>query len=123
MAIIIVNFALICYSAAVIAEQRTSLVSRGILIFLTAGVICDITSTILMIIGSRNTPITFHGVLGYTALAAMLVDTIIIWRYWTQHKTTFRVPSRLHLYTRAAFIWWVFAYIAGIMIISMSPRL
>ena len=120
IAIIIVNFALLFYSIAVIAEQRTSAVSRAVLAFLTAGILCDVTSTILMIIGSRNIPITVHGVLGYTALFAMLIDTVIIWRYWIQNKGTFKVHRKLHLYTRIAYAWWVAAYIAGAIIASIG---
>jgi uncharacterized repeat protein (TIGR03987 family) len=115
-AVIIVTFAMLFYSIAVIAEQRTSVVSRVILLFLTAGVFCDVTATILMIIGSRNTPVTIHGVLGYTALIAMLSDTVIIWRYWINSKGSFRMLRQFHLYTRIAYIWWITAYIAGALV-------
>jgi uncharacterized repeat protein (TIGR03987 family) len=115
-AIIIVTFALLFYSIAVVKEQRNSTISKHILSFLTAGISCDIASTALMIIGSRNIPITVHGVLGYTALLAMLVDTILIWRRWMIEGSRSKVPKGLHLYTRIAYGWWLFAYIAGAII-------
>jgi uncharacterized repeat protein (TIGR03987 family) len=115
-AVIIVTFALLFYSVGVIQEQRKSAISKQILSFLTAGIICDIASTTLMIIGSRNIPITLHGLLGYSALAAMLVDTILIWRHWISERGRIKVPHKLHLYTRIAYGWWVFAYIAGAII-------
>ncbi|HMD67279.1 MAG TPA: hypothetical protein VKF42_00275 [Chitinivibrionales bacterium] len=111
--VVIVTCALIFYSVAVITEQRKSVVSRVVLIFLTAGIACDITATLYMIIGSRNIPITVHGVIGYSALLAMLVDTLLIWGHWRRNRGRRPVPRGIHWYTRIAYGWWVVAYIAG----------
>ena len=119
-AVIIVTFAMLFYSIAVIAEQRTSVVSRVILLFLTAGVFCDVTATILMIIGSRKIPLTVHGFIGYSALIVMLVDAILMWRLWLKRSET-DVGSSLNVYTRLAYSWWVIAYIAGA-IIAMTLK-
>ena len=108
---VIVTAALIAYSMAVITEQRKKAISGFVLLFLTIGISLDITATIFMIVGSHRIPITFHGVLGYTALAAMLIDTVLIWR--AHLRTANMVPKNLHLYTRVAYIWWVIAYFAG----------
>jgi hypothetical protein len=115
-AVVVVTFALLFYSAAVIAEQRKSLVSKRVLFFLTVGVCLDITATVLMILGSGNTPLTIHGVIGYTALSVMLVDTALIWRFWIRNGGECHVPRSLNIYTRIAFGWWVVAYIAGAII-------
>ncbi|HMF32940.1 MAG TPA: hypothetical protein VKK79_16070 [Candidatus Lokiarchaeia archaeon] len=115
-AIVVVTFALAFYSIAVIAEQRKSAISKVVLLFITTGVCCDVTSTILMIVGSNNIPFTIHGVLGYTALAVMLVDTGRIWRFWRKNGGGTIVPRKLHLYTRIAYCWWIIAYIAGAII-------
>jgi len=114
-AVIVVTFALIFYSIGVITEQRKSYLSKRVLFFLTAGIIFDISSTTLMIIGSSNIPITVHGFLGYTALTVMLIDTILVWRHWAREGNS-QVPRRLHIYTRFAYGWWVIAYIAGAII-------
>lgn len=116
-AVVVVSFALIFYSIGAITEQRKGYVSRLVLFFLTAGVILDITSTILMIINSGNIPITVHGIIGYTALLAMLIDAVLIWRHWRKNGSS-PVPHKLHLYTRIAYGWWVIAYIAGAIISS-----
>jgi hypothetical protein len=108
---VIVTFALISYSIAVITEQRKHSISKFILTFLTIGITLDITATIVMIIGSSNIPLTFHGILGYSALIVMLADTICIWRLKLNHVAL--VPRKLHLYTRVAYSWWVIAYFAG----------
>ena len=119
-AVIVVTFALISYSIAILTEQRKGYISKVVLGFLTAGVLLDITSTILMIIGSRKIPITIHGFIGYSALLVMLIDTILIWRFWCKNRGT-QVPHVLNIYTRLAYCWWVIAYIAGA-IIAMTIK-
>ena len=116
-AVVVVTFALLFYSIAVISEQRRHALSRGILVFLTLGVIFDISSTVLMIIGSGKIPITVHGLLGYSALTVMLIDAVLLWRFWLQNQNT-NVTRNLNIYTRIVYGWWVVAYIAGA-IISM----
>ena len=111
-ATVVVTFALIFYSIGVITEQRKSAISTRVLLFLTAGVLFDIASTALMIVGSTNIPLTVHGVIGYSALLAMLVDAILIWRHWIRNGSS-RITRGLHLYTRIAYSWWVMAYIIG----------
>jgi hypothetical protein len=114
-AVVIVTFALIFYAIAVVTEQRKGRISKLVLTFLTAGVFFDIFSTTLMIIGSRKIPITVHGFIGYSALMVMLIDTIMIWRFWRRNGDR-HVPRWLNLYTRFAYGWWVIAYIAGAII-------
>jgi uncharacterized repeat protein (TIGR03987 family) len=120
-AVIVVTFALVFYSIAVLTEQRKYAVSKRVLTFLTAGVAFDISSTVLMIIGSRKIPITIHGFVGYSALLVMLIDTILVWRFWLKNKST-QVPRSLNIYTRLAYSWWVIAYIAGA-IIAMTLKI
>lgn len=114
--VIVVTFALAFYSVAVMAEQRKKTLSRKVLYCLTAGVCLDVSSTALMIIGSRNLHLTVHGVIGYAALAAMLADTTLVWRLWRKQGPGCSVPRWLNLYTRYAYVWWVIAYVAGAII-------
>jgi len=118
--IIIVNLALISYSIAIITEQRKKLVTGFVLTFLTIGVILDITATICMIIGSENSFITVHGVIGYLALAVMLIDAIKLWKLWLVERKPTVVNKKLHLYSRYAYAWWVIAYITGAVIVALS---
>ena len=103
-----------------ITEQRRCCISKRVLVFLTGGIALDISSTTLMIIGSHNIPLTIHGIIGYTALAIMLADTILVWRFWIRNRDI-HVPRSLNLYTRYAYGWWVIASIAGA-IISMTLK-
>ena len=109
----VVSLALIAYSIGIITEQRTHKVSLRVLRFVTLGIILDITATIFMIAGSPNSPFTIHGFLGYSALAAMLIDVILIWRLKFNKGIDAEVTSALHHYSRYAYLWWVIAFITG----------
>ena len=119
-AVVVVTFALIFYSVAVITEQKKSAVTKLILLFLTGGVLLDISSTVLMIVGSTNIPLTVHGVIGYSALLVMLIDTTLVWRHWIRNGRS-AIPRSIHLYTRIAYGWWVIAYIFGAVMSVLLP--
>lgn len=116
---IIVNFALIAYSIAIITEQRKKIVTNTVLSFLTVGVVFDIIATACMIIGSESSPFTLHGILGYSSLTAMLIDCVLIWRFRLSHGAAVLVDRKLHLYSRLAYSWWILAYITGAVLIAV----
>lgn len=118
--VIIVNLALISYSIAIITEQRRKIINGFVLTFLTTGVVLDITATICMIIGSENSFITFHGIIGYLALAVMLIDAVLLWKVWMIKKEPTTVSRKLHMYSRYAYAWWVIAYITGALIVALG---
>lgn len=116
---IIVNFALLAYTIAIVIEQRKRLINNQVLTFLTTGVLLDITATICMIAGSTHSAITLHGMLGYSALLAMLVDCILLWRHRQTQGAEAQVARTLHLYSRYAYIWWIAAYITGAVLVAV----
>jgi hypothetical protein len=107
----LVTFAL-NVSIGVISEHRKRVINRRVLVFLTVGVMLDISSTVLMIIGSGKIPITVHGFIGYSALMVMLTDTILAWCYRCKNGDK-QISNGLNIYTKIAFGWWVVAYIVG----------
>ncbi|MGC1374902.1 MAG: hypothetical protein WA821_01680 [Anaerolineales bacterium] len=119
---IIVTGALIAYSIFIFAKQRQCVLTRFVLTALTLGLVLDITATAVMMIGSRNIPITPHGVLGYSALAGMLVDTLLIWRHWRSAKKHEPISKNLQAYTWLAYGWWVLAYVAGGLLAAFALR-
>lgn len=119
IAVIIVNLALITYSIGVITEQRKKTISNKTLGFLTVGVVFDSAATVCMIIGSSAEGITFHGILGYSALLMMLTDGILWWRFRLKNAQETPVPKKLHLYSRYAYSWWVIAYVTGAIIVAV----
>jgi hypothetical protein len=116
----VVTLALISYSIAILTEQRKRLVINLVLVFLTLGVILDISATAMMIIVSENSPFTLHGILGYSSLTLMVIDAVLLWRFRTKNGPSERVSRPLHLYSRIAYIWWVAAYITGTLMVVLK---
>ena len=114
----VVVLALACYTLGVVAVQRSGHVSARAARLLLAGVVFDVTATAFMIVGSGRL-LTLHGVIGYSALAAMLADTWFAFRHRRQHADA-PTPRWLHLYTRAAYGWWVVAFVTGGLLVAMS---
>jgi hypothetical protein len=112
----IVTLALISYSIGIITEQVKKKIIPRVLIFITLGVVLDITATAFMILGSKNSPFTPHGFIGYSALFLMLIELVRIWRAYNKLGMGADVPKGVHLYSRYAYIWWVIAYITGSLI-------
>jgi len=117
--IILVQIALVFYSIAIITEQRKRVVSSAVLWFLTFGVVFDITATTFMILGTSQGPFTLHGALGYSSLAGMFIDAVVIWRFYKTHERGAEVRGPVHLYSRIAYIWWIAAYITGALLVAM----
>jgi hypothetical protein len=115
----IVMFALASYSISVITEQRLRRVTHVALLFLTVGVLLDVTATVFMILGSTKGAFTLHGLLGYSSLAGMLSDTWLIWRFRLAGPPDAAVPRGLHLYTRFAYLWWLTAFVTGGLLVAM----
>ena len=116
----VVTLALISYSIAILTEQRKRLVINLVLVFLTLGVLLDISATAMMIIVSENSPFTLHGILGYSSLTLMLIDAVLLWRFRIKNGPSERVSRPLHLYSRIAYIWWVAAYITGTLMVVLK---
>jgi hypothetical protein len=117
---LIVTLALLSYSIAFSKERKQKRVTSNILLFYTIGISLDITATICMIIGSSKGLITFHGMIGYSSLLAMLTDTFLLWRYNLNFGPDKQVSKGLHLYSRIAYIWWVIAFITGGLLVAIS---
>lgn len=118
-AIAIVNIALICYSAAILLFNRKRKAANLPLILLSAGILFDVTSTLLMITGSSHSFLSSHGLLGYTSLLAMIADGILLWNFRIRHGAEVVLPRNLQRYTRVAYGWWIIAYTAGIIIVTL----
>lgn len=116
---IIVNLALVCYTVGIFREQRSHRVDAATLRWLMFGVTFDVTATAFMISGSSHGPFTLHGLLGFSSLAAMLLETGLAWRHRARSGDE-RVPVWLHRYSRLAYGWWIVAYITGAALVMMA---
>ncbi len=115
----VVTLALISYSIAIITEQKKRKVINLVLIFLTLGVVLDISATTMMIIVSENSPFTIHGILGYSSLTLMIIDAVLLWKFRMKSGSEEKVARPLHLYSRIAYIWWVAAFITGTLMVIL----
>lgn len=110
---IIVTLALISYTVAILVEFKKKSITKALLFFFTAGIILDVTATSFMIAGSSSSPFTLHGLLGYSSLAAMILDTTLFWRTKIKFDFLYPIPHKLNTYSIIAYVWWVLAYITG----------
>lgn len=116
----IVMLALASYSVAIVTEQTKKTVSKRVLLFLTLGVILDVSATIFMILGSSKGILTLHGVIGYSSLLGMFTDAVLIWRLRNKNGLGTEVPRGIHLFSRYAYIWWVIAFITGGLLVALG---
>jgi hypothetical protein len=117
--VVIVNLALVSYGIGIFLEQKTHRVRRSTLNWLRLGVVLDITATACMIAASSR-GLTAHALLGFSSLAAMLVETSLAWRHHATNGDGF-VPRWLHNYSRIAYGWWLVAYVTGAVLV-MNAR-
>ena len=111
-AVLTVTLALTLYTVGTVKQQRSRRSTLAVRGWLTTGVVFDITATALMIVASKSLTPTLHGVLGYSALAFMLTDTILMWRH-ARRAGEAEVSKGLHAYSRVAYGYWVVAYFTG----------
>lgn len=116
---IIVNLAFIAYSIFIFHLRKNRLLTSKLLLFLTLGVLLDITATTCMILGSSNGPFTLHGILGYSSLTAMLIDSIWLWKFRLKTSMKSPLPAGLIKYSTLAYGWWIVAYITGIILVAI----
>ena len=116
----IVTLALIFYSIGVFSERKGKVISKKVLFFLSVGLLFDASATACMIIGSTNSPFTFHGFIGYTGLTAMIIETVLAYRYKAKFGVTKEVSKGLHTYTLFAYVLWVAVYITGSLLVILK---
>ncbi len=116
-----VTTALVLYTIGAIKELRARRATRGVCGVFSVGVAFDVTATTLMILATRSGGLTLHGLLGYSALAGMATDTLLMWRHRSRSGDG-PIGRRLHLYSRLAYVYWVVAYFTGAALVMMSRR-
>ena len=120
IAVTIVTLALIAYTVGTVAQQRSRSIGGAVVGFLTLGVVLDIVATIFMILGSGKV-MSLHGLLGYTALAGMLIEVVIAWR-WRMRRGEAPITGGMALYSKVAYLYWVIAFLSGGLLVGISRR-
>lgn len=120
IAVALVTLALVCYTIGTAKQQRAQRVTRSAIGFLTGGVTLDIVATTFMILGSGKV-LTLHGFIGYSALAAMVFEVAIAWR-WRLARGDAPITNAMSLYARLAYGYWVLAFISGGLLVALAHR-
>jgi len=115
----VVVLALISYSLSFLRLNKNRRVEIKALAFQSLGLLLDISSTSLMILGSRNTPFTLHGIFGYSALLIMIVDTTMVWHFYLRHREK-SISQNLHRFARVAYLWWIIAFLLGLLLVIIA---
>jgi len=113
----VITFSLLSYGIGSISLQRFKVVSTGVLVYLTVGIVLDFIAATLMIIGSRHTPFSLHGFIGLSAILVMFIDVVWLWRFFNKNGSNTTVPKPLLLYSKLAYLWWIIAYLTGSVLI------
>jgi hypothetical protein len=104
------SLALVFYSLFFWRARKVRGYSRSDFALQAIGLGFDIAGTVFMIIGSRNMLLTVHGAIGYSALLAMLAETIVVWR---NCRSGSERTGGAKLYASLSYLWWIIAYLAG----------
>ncbi len=115
----VVNLALLSYTLFFIKLVRYKKTGKLLLGFLMLGLIFDIFSTICMIVGSPNGPLTLHGIIGYIALLGMLTDAIFIGRFTSRNGTGANITQVLFHTSLLFYIYWIATYITGMILVML----
>ncbi|MCW8925137.1 MAG: hypothetical protein OQJ84_02690 [Xanthomonadales bacterium] len=111
--VILIHIALVLYSVFIYKERKHKRATNGVVGFITAAVIFDVSATICMMIGTVEGWLTLHGVLGYTALTVMCIDAVFIWKHRHKHGSEVPFSETLNRNSRLGYILWLVAFTTG----------
>ncbi len=114
--VILIHIALVLYSIFIYKERKYKRATNGVVGFITAAVIFDISATLCMMIGTVENWLTLHGVLGYTALTVMVTDAFFIWKHRLNHGTEVPFSDTLNRNSKLGYILWLIAFGTGEML-------
>ena len=111
--VILIHIALVLYSIFIYKERKYKRATNGVVGFITAAVIFDVSATVCMMIGTVENFYTLHGILGYTALFVMLVDAFFIWKHRIRHGAEVPFSDTLNRNSKLGYILWLIAFGTG----------
>ncbi len=113
----IITFALLSYGIGSISVMRFKIITRWVLIYISLGLLLDITAVGFMIAGSDNSPFNLHGIIGYTAILCMLVNVILLWKEFKEKGINSKISRNVIRYTKYAYLWWLIVYFTGSLLV------
>lgn len=113
IAVTVVTLALIFYSIGFFSAVKKQKISILTPIFYWLGVICDISSTILMFLlaNTTNTSITTHGVIGIIAVVLML--GCAIYATIAHRKNIAEITLAFRQHRVIPYIFWIIVFVVA----------
>lgn len=118
--VILIHIALVLYSVFIYKEHKYKRATKGLVGFITAAVIFDISATVCMMLGTAEQYFTLHGILGYTALTVMVIDAIFIWKHKLKHGSEVPFSDTLNRNSKLGYMLWLVAFFTGEMLAFMN---
>lgn len=118
--VILIHIALVLYTVFIFKEHKYKRATKGLVGFITAAVMFDISATVCMMIGTAEQYFTLHGILGYTALTVMIIDAIFIWKHRLRHGSEVPFSDTLNRNSKLGYILWLIAFFTGEMLAFMN---
>jgi hypothetical protein len=109
----IITLSLLSYGIGSIALVRFKIVTPGILVFLTLGVILDFVAVTMMIMNSDKSVFSLHGLLGYSAMLTMIINLVLVLRCYIKSGFDSFISNPVIIYSKIAYAWWLIAYFTG----------
>ena len=120
--VILIHIALILYSVFIYKENKYKRATTGVLVFITAAVLFDITATACMMIGVADKYFTLHGILGYTALFVMITDAVFIWKHKNKFGSEVPFSQALNRNSKFGYALWLVAFFTGELLAIMNHQ-
>jgi len=118
--VILIHIALILYTVFIFKEHKYKRATKGVVGFITAAVLFDITATGCMMAGTVENYFTLHGVLGYSALFVMVTDAVFIWRHKLNFGSEMPFSKALNRNSKYGYVLWLSAFFTGEMVAVMN---
>lgn len=118
--VILIHVALIFYSIFIYKVHKHKRATTGLLVFITAAVIFDVSATVCMMFGVVEEYFTLHGALGYTALVVMVTDAIFIWKHHSRFGSEVPFSKVLIRNSKLGYVLWLFAFTTGEFVAIMN---
>ena len=109
----IITLALLSYGIGSIALIRFKIVTSGVLVFLTLGVLLDFVAVTMMVMNSPKSVFSPHGLLGYSAMLTMTINLVLVWRCYFKNGIDSYISNPVIVYSKIAYAWWLIAYFTG----------
>lgn len=104
--------ALVLYLVGTLMTAITGTVKTRTVVLQGVGVVCDAIATVCMMIQAGGLiPADFHGWIGYTALALMVLDLVMVVR----HKQGGIAPTAMRVFSLVIMGFWIVSYCLGFM--------